>query len=403
MAAESHRRRASFAVQLGSFVVILGVPSGLLGTLWPTMRASLHRPLADLAELVIASTVLYFVGGLVAARVERALALRATLVLSTVLALAALLAWTFAPVWAVVLCGLALLGLVQGILDAVLNAAAALDGGVRRLGLLHASWALGGTLGPLLVATLAAAGDWRAAVGAVCVAAALLVPLAALAPRQPSPVEREETGAPEARERHWSKRRRRLALAATAAACVGYVAAEFGPVSWGATYLTADRHLTDAAAAVGMAVFWGALTVGRLALALFHRLRPEALLEGSTLVFLAGLALLWLLPGRADLVGLPLAGLGSATIFPLLVALTPSRLGAEATGRAVGYAVAGAAAGSPVAVALFGLLAEHLGTAVLGPCMLGAGAVMYLTLRLLAVAVRSPGHPLVSPRGTTSS
>lgn len=389
MAAAAPRRLVGLAVQFGSFVIILGIPDGLLGTLWPTMRHSLHRPLADLAELVIAGTALYVVGGLIAERVERRLGARRTLITATALGLGALLAWALAPLWPVVLVGLALLGLVKGVLDAAVNAAAALDGGVRRLGLLHASWAVGGTLGPVIVATLAAAGDWRAAVGVVAAATALLVPLAALSPGEvavPQPAADSELD--ESPTAPSSERAHRLVLVATAAAFVGYVAAESGPVSWGATYLTSDRHMTAASAAEAIAVFWGALTLGRLALAAPHRFRPERVLEVSAVVFLAGLAFLWLLPGRADLVGLPLAGLGSATIFPLLVALTPSRLGAEATGRAVGYAVAGAAAGSPVAVGLFGLLAEHLGSAVLGPCMLGAGGVMYLTLRLLTLAVR---------------
>ena len=50
----------------------------------------------------------------------------------------------------------------------------------------------------------------------------------------------------------------------------------------------------------------------------------------------AGTAMLWLLPATTCTAGLPVAGLGTAVFFPVLVALTPERMGAERMGRTVG-------------------------------------------------------------------
>ncbi|MGO9911311.1 MAG: MFS transporter [Acidimicrobiales bacterium] len=395
------RRLAGAIVQFGSFVVILGIPDGLVGVLWPTMRRSLHRPLADLGELVLVGTALYLVGGLVGDRIQRAIGLRATLLWCTIVGLGSLLGWALAPSWWIILVSFCVLGLVKGVLDAVLNAVAAVDGGVRRLGFLHASWAIGGTLGPVLVATLVAGGDWRAAVGVVAGAAAVLVPFAAMAPRSavrtgdslPQPVS--EGGSPARRPN--THRPQWAGLVATTLAFMAYTAAEAGPVSWGATYLISDRHLGTTAAAVSMAAFWAALTLGRLGLAVPHPWHPSRILEVSCLLFMAGMALFWLLPGSLAVIGLPIAGLGSATIFPLYMALTPDRLGEEVTGRAVGYSIAGAAAGGPAAVAVFGILAAHFGTGVLAPCLFGAAVVMYLAHRLLALVVRDTSPPDLSP------
>ncbi|MGO9560758.1 MAG: MFS transporter [Acidimicrobiales bacterium] len=395
------RRLAGAIVQFGSFVVILGIPDGLVGVLWPTMRRSLHRPLADLGELVLVGTALYLVGGLVGDRIQRAIGLRATLLWCTIVGLGSLLGWALAPSWWIILVSFCVLGLVKGVLDAVLNAVAAVDGGVRRLGFLHASWAIGGTLGPVLVATLVAGGDWRAAVGVVAGAAAVLVPFAAMAPRSavrtgdslPQPVS--EGGSPARRPN--THRPQWAGLVATTLAFMAYTAAEAGPVSWGATYLISDRHLGTTAAAVSMAAFWAALTLGRLGLAVPHPWHPSRILEVSCLLFMAGMALFWLLPGSLAVIGLPVAGLGSATIFPLYMALTPDRLGEEVTGRAVGYSIAGAAAGGPAAVAVFGILAAHFGTGVLAPCLFGAAVVMYLAHRLLALVVRDTSPPDLSP------
>ncbi|MHB1987206.1 MAG: MFS transporter [Acidimicrobiales bacterium] len=398
----ANRRVAGAVVQFGSFILLLGIPDGLLGVLWPTMRRNLHRPLADLGELVVAGTALYVVGGLVGDRLQRAIGLRATLFWSTVVGLGALLGWALSPSWWAILLALGLLGLVKGILDVVLNALAAVDGGVRRLGFLHASWAVGGTLGPVLVATLVAGGDWRLAVGVVAAASAVLVPLAAASPPRPT----HPTGARPLAEvpspvpgvHSWWPGRRGLAapppwlaLATTTFAFAAYTGAEAAAVSWATTYLVGDRHLGTTAAAAAMAVFWGALTLGRLGLAVPHQWHPARVLEASCLLFVAGMAMFWLLPGALAVVGLAVGGLGSATIFPLYVALTPGRLGEEVTGRALGYAIAGAATGGPIAVASFGVLASHFGTSVLAPCLFGATVVMYIGHRLLAAVSKSAG------------
>lgn len=380
-------RLAGQAVQFGTFVVILGIPDGLLGVLWPTMHRSLHRPLADLGEAVAAGTLLYLLGGLAAEPLRRAAGLRATVFSASLLGFLALVGWAAFSSWWAILLAIALLGAGKGVLDASLNAVAALEKGVRRLGLLHASWAIGGTLGPVIVATVVAGGDWRAAVAVVAAAAGFIVPLSAVRQRDPLPRIAGKEREPIASE---ERARRRRAICATVVAFGTYTAAEAGPVSWGATYLVGDRHLAVSSAAAAMAVFWAALTVGRLALALPQRFPLAGLLEASALLFVTGTLLVWLLPGALAVVGLAVAGLGSAAIFPLYMALTPGRLGEEVTGRAVGYSIAGAALGGPIAVSLFGLLAGHLGVFVLAPCLFGAALVMYLAHKLLALLAR-PG------------
>jgi fucose permease len=409
----SNLRLANLLVQFGSFVVILGIPDGLVGVLWPSMRRGLHLPLADLGELVLAGTVLYFTGGLVGDIVRRAIGFHRTLLTATVVGLASLTGWAAAPAWWAVLVSFSVLGLVKGVLDAVLNAEAAIEGGVRRLGLLHGSWAIGGTLGPVIVAALVSSGHWRIAVAVVAGAAAVLVPLA-IVPYQPqagparpaAQASGEATGAAAptaAPRRRRLTRREWVGMGATTVAFLAYTAAEAGPISWGTTYLLSDRHLGTTGAALAMALFWAALTVGRLALALPNPFAPAKVLEASCWLFMLGLALFWLLPGRLGLVGLPIAGLGSATIFPLYVALTPDRLGEAVTGRAVGLSIAGAAVGGPVAVASAGLLAAHDGTSILAPFLFGAAVLMYLAHRLLALVVRRPRTAAMAAGGDASA
>jgi fucose permease len=414
-------------VQLGAFIVILGIPDGVLGVLWPSMRASFHLALDDLGVLTIASAVLYFAGGLIANQVRARLGGGNAMVASFVVALVGLVAWTEAPSWLLLLVAVAVLGLSRGVIDAVLNAEAALDGGVRRLGLLHGSWAIGGTLGPLMVAAvLVWVHDWRVAVAVIAGAVLLLAPFA-LADRrqhgQPVPAGSSPAPASPCVASHVGERdlasgelssvqsagahkvsgpdasvgdavpvgydgvvgRRRLVL--TIAVFVAYTAAESGPIAWGYTYLIYDRHVSRTLAAVALAGFWAALTVGRFGLAVFDdRMAGTTVLEASCLLMIAGTGLFWILPGALAIVGLPIAGLGAAAPFPMLVAMMPGRLGEAATGHAVGASIAAGSLAGPAAVAVFGVLAAHLGVGALGACLFVATVVSYGMNRVLTLA-----------------
>jgi fucose permease len=383
--------RLPLVVQAGTFVLILGVTDGALGVLWPSMRATFHLPLDDLGVLSVAGTALYFTGGLLANRIRGRLGVGNVLAASCVLALVALVTWGTAADWPTVLVAVALLGFAKGVVDAAVNAEAAMAGGMRRLGLLHGSWAIGGMFGPLLVAAvLAWAHDWRAAVVVMAVGALALTPLSVLARRPatplsaPEPVD-EQAPAPPVPAPPVPVRR--FVLLATVTVFVVYAAAENGPIAWGYSYLILDRHVSRTLAALALAMFWAGLTAGRFALAVASdRFAAALVLELSCLLVMVGSGLLWLLPGTLAVIGLPIAGLGAAAVFPVLVALMPRRVGQARTGQAVGVSIAAACFGGPVAVALFGLLAAHLGVGVLGACIFGAAVLLYVGNRGLSFA-----------------
>jgi len=386
-------RRLTLLVQVGTFILILGITDGALGVLWPSMRATFHLPLDDLGVLSVAATALYFAGGLLASRIRGRLGVGNVLAASCVLALGALVTWSAAADWLTVLVAVALLGLSKGVVDAVVNAEAAMDGGMRRLGLLHGSWAIGGMFGPLLVAAvLAGAHDWRAAVVVMAGGALVLTPVSVLGRRSPAPLPPSEPApssdvAARAEPDGSTAPARRWVLVATVIVFAVYAAAENCPIAWGYSYLILDRHVSRTLAALALAMFWAGLTVGRLGLALVNdRFAAVAVLELSCLLVMVGSGLLWLLPGTFAVIGLPIAGLGAAAVFPVLVALMPRRVGEARTGQAVGAAIAAACFGGPVAVALFGLLATHLGAGVLGACVFSASVLLYVGNRSLSFA-----------------
>jgi fucose permease len=171
-----------------------------------------------------------------------------------------------------------------------------------------------------------------------------------------------------------------------AAVFAAYTAAESGPVAWGYVYLVDERHLHATAAALGMAALWLALVAGRVALGAWgHRVDETRLLARCCALIVAALALLWLAPTAVAVIALPLVGLASAPVFPLLINRTPALVGPAATPRVVGVAVAAAAVGGPVAVLVEGQIADAVGVWAIAPCLVVAAvlfAASCLSLRM---------------------
>ena len=364
------------ALRVAIFIVVLGIPDGAVGVLWPSLREDFGRPLGDLGVLVIVMTVLYVAGGIVFSRLSHLLAVGTVIRASCVLSLVSTFAWLAAPSWLAVLAAVAAFGLARGVIDSAANAASA--GHIRELGLLHAGWAVGGTLGPLLVAATVSGSQWRGAV-AVIAALSAAVTIAAFLIAEPTVVAAED----EDRPRSGSAPLRVTATVAFIFAA--YTAAETGPVAWGYTYLVDHRHLHTTAAAFGIAALWLALVAGRVALgAAGHRVDEMKLLAWCCAVLVAALLLMWLAPTTVAVIALPLIGLASAPVFPLLINRTPTMVGPTATARVVGIAVAAAAVGGPLAVLVEGRIADAAGVWAIAPCLVVAAvvfAVSCLSLR----------------------
>ena len=142
--------RGPDVLSLGSFVV-LGLPDGMLGTAWPSMRQSFGAPIADLGLILLVITagsvaVSAFVGALI-----RRFGVPVLLALSGACAALGATGFALAPgMWLVFLVSI-LLGAAAGMMDGGLNTAIGLSARPRLLNLLHAAYGVGTTIGRLLV------------------------------------------------------------------------------------------------------------------------------------------------------------------------------------------------------------------------------------------------------------
>lgn len=346
------------AVLFGAFV-LLGLPDGLLGAAWPSIRVSLERPEAALAQLIIAHTLGYLFGTGLMGRVVDRLGLDPTIRLGLALTIAGLAGYALAPTWSLLLGAGFALGWGGGVVDASINAEVALRHGQRTMNLLHAAYGVGATLGPLLIASfLELSLSWRFAY-LILIGFEVAV-LASLAPR--AGARGGDGSGGEATERYADPARRpRAVVVATLVYFAIYVGAEVSVGHWTYSVLTEERGVGSTLAGVSVAAYWGGLTVGRLALGVVaERLHPMSLLRGSALAALV--AIVWFLTDvRGSTFALPVLGLSFAGVFPALVLMTSSWLPPSLVTRVVGWQLAAASGGAIAASAVLGVVADRAG------------------------------------------
>jgi fucose permease len=240
---------------------------------------------------------------------------------------------------------------------------------------MHAIVGLGTVLPPVALPRLYALGVWWAFPIALAVAIAALAVVAATLPLDrlaapalaPGPTTRATSSS--------------LWLFCAVAALYGLLEALFG--DWGGVFLHEERMLEAAAAGLAVSFFWGALTLGRVTVAVAaQRLSPRAIHIALPLGIAAAL---FVARGVSGPVGgtlaLALGGLGCSSFLPLTIgaasAANPSRSETAAGLAFAAYLVGNGIGGSGVGV-VRDLVAVPIGVMYL------VGAALAVGLTLLA-------------------
>jgi len=363
-------RTRTATIAFGGFV-ILGLPTGMLGIAWPFMRTELDAPLAGLGVVLAAMTVTEFGSSAVSGVVRARFGTVALLLLPTGLAAGGLLLFTLAQTWSTIIIAAAVLGAGLGLLDAAFNTEAALRRGIRFMGALHASWAVGATLGPPLIGlVLVIAGSWRLGYAAAALAF-ITFGIAMYLARD------DLTATPETEDAPIAARGARRASVMGGALMFVYVGIELGAGQWSFTRLTVDGALNEGVAGLAVFLYWSALAAGRIALALVgDRIQAAQLVDLSVAGAIASAIAFWILPPRiAALIALPSIGLSLSVFVPLLLYLIPRRVGRAAAPHVIGYLVAAGMIGGAVLPAAIGLVLQATDVSSLGISLTALAAI----------------------------
>ena len=363
----------------GLAFVSLGLPDGLLGVAWPSIRRFFALEVDALGALLVAGTAGYVLSSFSSGRLLSLLNLGTVLALSCACTAAALLGYASLHSWTALVALAVLLGFGGGAIDAALNTYVATRYGPRTLNWLHACYGLGAAAGPVIMTAVLTRGlPWQRGY-LLAGAAQLLLAGAFVATRRqwPSVAGQPAHGANEGGETIVSTLRLPGAqLGILTFLVYAGVEASFG--AWTYTLLTAGRGVATVDAGVIVTAFWAGLTAGRLLMAFGGDLLQTARLLRIAIGGVAlGAALVWSNSGIfTTWAGVVLAGVACGPIFPTLVAVTPARLGPAHAANAVGFQIAAASLGLSFVPALVGVLADSWGIEHISSALLGLGLLL---------------------------
>lgn len=379
--------------------ISLGLPDGLLGVAWPSMRADFGVPLDALGALLVLSTTGYLTSSFFSGRIVGKLGVGGLLAASCAATGSSLLGYTLIPTWwALVPLGL-VIGLGAGAIDAGINTYIAAHHGESLMQWLHASFGVGITLGPLIMtAGLNLFGAWRVGYwvvgGAQLLLAACFAATVGLWRRNGAP------GGAAAEVRLTDFKTPLTATLRQPRTWLSmllfflYTGTEVVLGLWAYTLLTESRGIASAVAGLWAGSYWGTFTVGRVVAGLYtRRIGASQLVQLSLFGALAGALLLWWNPSQAvSLLGIGLVGFAIAPIFPALVSGTDGRVGKEHAANTIGMQISAAGLGGAVLPTVAGSLARYISLEVI-PVYLAALIVALIALHRIATQQQNPKEP----------
>lgn len=367
--------------------VCLGLPDGMLGVAWPSLRDEQGRAQTDFGLILLVHGAAYFSSGLLAARLGHRFKPAALLMAASGIVASGLLSMAMAPSWWLVLAAIALIGAGSGMINTTVNTYASRHFSPRHVNWLHACYSLGAALGPLAMTVVVAnQASWQWGYAWIAVAAVAMAGAYGWTARYWQPPIHELQHAASARAPRVSA----LLLRQTALFFC-YSGLELTLGRWCYTVLTEWRGIAPEPAGVAASGFFGSIFVGRLLLgAALDRVDATRMVRIASAVAVVGSASFAFGEGSVAAIGLVLAGFALAPIFPTLVAQSASRFPSSQLARVITLCVAAAILGSAVIPYLAGVAtrAFGLGTITITAVML---AVMLVVLH--ESIVRRPSRP----------
>ena len=370
--------------------VSLGLPDGLLGVAWPSMRAFFQLPLDALGALLITFTTGYLASSFSSGRILSRISVGTLLTLSCAATAVSLLGYMLAPQWAVMVAFGGLAGLGAGAIDAGMNIYAATHFNARMVNWLHACYGVGASIGPAIMAgVLMANRPWQWGYGAVGLWQALLAACFGLTRNwwlTEAPSQDASEPASICAISHRRIWRLPVVWWSMLAFCV-YTGLEAAAGAWAFSLFHEARAMPTRTASAWVSGYWGALTVGRFLSGVVVSYAPVRLFLRVCIIGMAlGAVLVWLhlTPALSGL-GLALMGLASAPVFPSLIATTPDRLGPH-TAHGVGLQIGAAVLGQFLLPSSVGVLASRWGLEIIGPSLLAASLLLLALYEALMAA-----------------
>lgn len=347
--------------------IALGMPDGLLGVGWPSMRNGFQVPLDALGFFMVASTVGYLSASFASGYLLRKMGVGGMLAASCGLTGLTLLSYTFVPAWWM----MALLGLFGGLgagaIDAGLNTYVAANFSEDLMQWLHASYGIGVTLGPILMTFgLVSLNTWHfgyrvVAIFQIVLAVTFFITMKMWGPKTKQNDSKEDKKITEYKT-SYKETLQQPEVWLSMMLFVLYVGAEMGLGAWAYTFLTESRGVATKTAGFWAGSFYALFTIGRILAGIYaKRLGVNKTILIGTILAIFGAVLLWWNPvSILSLIGVVVIGFAIAPIFPALMSGTSARVSPRFAANTIGFQMMSAGIGGAILPTLMGVLARRI-------------------------------------------
>lgn len=373
--------KASLIVVTLSYLafVSIGLPDGLLGVAWPSIRAHFHLPVEALGTLLLLFTFGYLLSSFYNGWLLARMSVGMLLVLSCLATGVSLIAYALAPSWwSLVLFG-NVAGLGAGAIDAGLNTFAAKNFSHRTINWLHAAYGAGTSAGPyLLTAILVRGFPWQSGYAIVGISQLILALCFVLTLKHWKTDRQDEE--PSVKRISLMQTLQLPAVWLGVAVFFVYTGLEAAAGLWTYSLLTEARNFPIKTAGLWVSIYWLTFTIGRfLSGFIAEHVQPRTYLRICIAGIMLGAAFLWLnFSNISSFAGLAMMGLFCAPIFPTMIATTPTRLGNANASNAIGFQIAAATISWALIPAFLGVLAGKSGLKLIAPGLFVITIILFL-------------------------
>lgn len=373
--------------------ISLGLPDSLLGAAWPVMYREFSVPVSyagGISMIIAAGTI---VSSLQSDWLTKKLGTGKVTAFSVLMTAAALFGFSVSHSYAALCLWAVPYGLGAGSVDASLNNYVALHYASRHMSWLHCMWGVGASLGPYIMGYALTGGQgWNMGYRYIAflqigLTAILLFSL---------PLWKKQTA--EDTEQSGEENKKPLSLKEIfgipgakeiMVTFFCYCALEQTAGLWASSYLVLQRGLSAETAAGFASLFYIGITAGRAAGGfLTMKLNDTQMIRLGQGLILCGVICLLLPFGEITaLLGLVIAGLGCAPIYPSVIHSTPVHFGADKSQAVIGVQMASAYVGTCLMPPVFGFLANHISVSLY--------PVFLLAILILMVVMHEKMLPIV--------
>ncbi len=361
----------------------LGVPDSLIGSAWPAIHTEMNVPVETVSVLTFIISGCTVLSSMFSARILNKLGTAKVTAFSTAMTAGALIGFSVAPSFWVMIPLAVVLGVGAGAIDSGLNNYVALHCKASHMNFLHCFYGVGVTLSPYIMSLALKDTGWRSGYRyAFYVQLAITVLLIISLPLWKKNASTDQSEEEKGVTLSLLQMAKKSEVRQVWIIMLTTNAIEYACGVWGSTYLVTQKGFATEQGALALTVYYAGMSIGRFVSGLLSNKLSTWKRIGVGLGILAPAIIIMLLPlhGAVAVGGLFLVGLGNGSIYPNMIHLTPHNFGKAVSQSIMGSQIAFAYIGVMLAPPIVSVISKVFGISVY-PVLL---AVLYVIM-LIAI------------------